>query len=200
MALSLAVIIVPGPSVLFIVSRAVALGRLAALLTVFGNGIGLYVQTIVVAVGLGAVLERSITAYTLVRFVGALYLVWLGVQAIRHRNGQGSIDEETPKPRGSIVAEGFAVGVSNPKTLALLTAVLPQFVRTDGAPAGLQMAALGGLFVLVALVADSVWCVAAGSARDWFARSPGRLSALGATGGAVMVGLGLRLAVRGNVK
>ncbi|MEM7339507.1 MAG: LysE family translocator [Actinomycetota bacterium] len=198
-ALALAIIVVPGPSVLFIISRAVALGRRAALLTVVGNAAGVYVQVIIVALGLGALLERSIAAYTVVKLAGAAYLVWLGVQAIRHRGHQlTDADVDGGHPTRTVLAEGFVVGVTNPKTIALLAAVFPQFVVPDGAPAGLQMAVLGLVFVAVALVADSVWGLAAGTARAWVARSPRRLSWLGAGGGAVMIALGAQLALTGR--
>jgi threonine/homoserine/homoserine lactone efflux protein len=198
--LSFAVIIPPGPSVMFIVSRAVALGRRAALLTVLGNACGIYLQVLMVSVGLGALLERSITFYTVVRLAGAVYLVWLGVQAIRHR-GESTLGDDAGSAEVDtrlVLREGFVVGALNPKSLAALTALLPQFVNLDGAPAGFQMAVLGAVFVGVALVADSTWGIAAGTARQWFARSPKRLGRLGAAGGTVMIALGLKLALTGR--
>ena len=198
-ALAFAVIVVPGPGVLFIVGRAIALGRRAALLTVFGNAGGLYVQVAVVALGLGTLLERSITLYTAVKWAGAAYLVWLGIQAIRHRHdGLDASDDPTDARTGSVLREGFLVGLLNPKTLALFSALLPQFVNPDGAAIGAQLAGLGALFVAIAIVADSVWALAAGTARAWLADAPGRVGAMGATGGLVMIGLGLRLAFTGR--
>lgn len=199
-ALSFALIFVPGPSVMFVVSRAVALGRRAALLTVVGNAAGVYVQLLLVAAGLGAVVERSITLFSMIKFAGALYLVWLGLQAIRHRTRLGDALDGAP-PGGSgkkVFREGFIVGVANPKAIVFFAAILPQFVTPNGAPAAVQMAALGVLFVLIALVSDSLWGIAAGTARQWLARSPRRLEWLGASGGTVMILLGLQLAVSGR--
>ncbi len=197
--LALAVIVVPGPSVLFIVGRAIALGRRAALLTVLGNAGGLYVQVAVVALGLGTLLERSPAAHTIVKWGGATYLVWLGTQAIRHRHeGLDEDVEEARRRTGPVLREGFAVGVLNPKTLALFSALLPQFVRRDGAPMGAQLAVLGALFVAIAVLADSAWAVAAGTARDWLAGSPTHLGWLAAAGGTVMIVLGLGLAFVGH--
>jgi threonine/homoserine/homoserine lactone efflux protein len=199
-ALSLALIVVPGPSVMFVVSRAVSLGRRAAVATVIGNSLGAYVQVVLVAAGLGALVERSVAVFTVVKLVGAAYLVYLGVHAIRHRRALSSVLDGDVAPRASrtLVADGFVVGLANPKTTVFFAAILPQFVARGGAPAGVQMLVLGVVFVAIALVSDTAWGVAAGTARQWFARSPRRLERLGATGGAVIVGLGVRLAVSGR--
>lgn len=199
-AASFALIVVPGPSVLFVVSRGVALGRRAALATVIGNSAGEYLQVLCVAVGIGAVVERSIVVFTTVKLAGAAYLVWLGVQAIRQRRAMSKIVDVAgvARSRRSLLFDGFMVGVANPKTIVFHAAILPQFVVTGGAPAGLQMAFLGVIFVAVALVSDSAWGLFAGTARGWFARSPRRLELLGGTGGLVMIGLGLRLAFSGR--
>src|SRR4051794_21234719 len=123
-------IIVPGPSVLFVVSRGVALGRRAALATVLGNGIGVYLQVLLVAAGLGTILERSVLLFDVVRLAGAAYLVYLGVQAFRHRRGLAAVVDVGTRPRSMrrILREGFIVGISNPKTALFFAAVLPQFV------------------------------------------------------------------------
>ena len=156
----------------------------AALLTVVGNAAGFYAQVVLVAFGLGALLERSIVAYNTVKFVGALYLVWLGIQTFRRRRELAQVDDATElQPHRSILLDGFVVGVANPKTIVFFAAVLPQYVRADGAPAAIQMAVLGLIFVAVALASDSVWGIAAGTARGWFARSPRRLERLGGAGG-----------------
>ncbi len=199
-ALAFALIVVPGPSVMFVVSRAVALGRRAALLTVVGNAVGVYVQVVLVAVGLGAIVERSVAVFTVIKLAGAGYLVWLGIQEIRHRRDVAtSLDaSDGVRPRRSVFFDGVIVGVANPKAIVFFAAILPQFVDRGGAPAGLQMAFLGVIFVVVALISDGAWGLAAGTARQWFARSPRRLERLGAGGGVVMIGLGLQLAVSGR--
>jgi threonine/homoserine/homoserine lactone efflux protein len=194
--LAFAIIIIPGPCVMFVVSRALASGRRAALLTVVGNAAGFYIQVLLVAVGIGTLVERSILAYNLVKFVGALYLVWLGVQTFRRRRELAKVTDATEiQPHGSILRDGFIVGISNPKTIVFFAAVLPQYVRPEGAPAGVQMAVLGLIFVAVALVSDGVWALAAGTARSWFTRSPRRLERLGGAGGLAIAALGVRLAM-----
>jgi threonine/homoserine/homoserine lactone efflux protein len=184
---------------MFVVSRALAYGRRAALLTVVGNAAGFYVQVLLVAVGVGALLERSIVAYNTVKFVGALYLVWLGVQTLRRRRDLAQVVDATEiRPHRSILLDGFIVGVSNPKTIVFFAAVLPQYVSADGAGAAVQMAVLGLVFAAVALVSDSVWGLTAGTARLWFARSPRRLERLGGAGGLAIAALGVRLALSGR--
>lgn len=199
-ALSFALIVVPGPSVMFVVSRAVAFGRRAALLTVAGNATGVFGQVVLVALGLGAIVERSVAVFTVIKLAGAAYLIWLGVQAIRHRREMAkSLDvTESLKPQRSVFLDGVVVGAANPKSIVFFAAILPQFVDAAGAPAGLQMIVLGLIFVAVALVSDGLWGLAAGTARLWFARSPTRLERLGAIGGFAMIGLGAQLAFTGR--
>jgi threonine/homoserine/homoserine lactone efflux protein len=199
-ALSFALIVVPGPSVMFIVSRGVALGRRVALITALGNSAGVYVQMVFVALGLGAIVGRSIAVFTGIKLAGALYLVWLGIQAIRHRRDLGRA-LDTAGIAGSsrsVFLEGFIVGVTNPKAIVFFAAILPQFVTETGPPPALQMAILGVVFVAVALLSDGTWGMAAGSARQWLARSPRRSEWFGASGGVVMILLGAQLALTGR--
>lgn len=192
-----ALILVPGPSVLFIVGRALSLGRRAALETVAGNAAGEYAQVLAVAFGIGAIAERSVAFFTTVKLIGAAYLVFLGVRAIRTRRSLASVleQERTARSRRRVLREGFVVGVSNPKSLAFFVAVLPQFVVPAAGPASLQLLLLGLVWVAIALVSDSTWALLAGRARAWLGRSPRRLETIGGTGGVMMIGLGLSLAL-----
>ena len=151
-------IIIPGPSVLFVVSRGVALGRRAALLSALGNEAGLFVHVVAVAVGLGAVVERSAADFTVLKLAGAASLVYLGIKAIRGRRSlRGVLDAATlPKRRRRRFGEGILVGVGNPKVIIFLAAILPQFVDRHGAAPGLQMLVLGMLFIVIALVRQRV--------------------------------------------
>lgn len=195
-----ALIVVPGPSVLFVISRGVALGRRAALATVVGNTAGVSVQVVAVAAGLGALVERSIVAFTAIKLVGAVYLVWLGVQALRHRRGLSTAFEGAARPRqlGRLVRDGFVVGLANPKAIVFFAAVLPQFADPASGHVPVQLLVLGMVFAGIALVSDGTWAVVSGTARDWLARSPRRLELLGGTGGVVMIGLGVRLLATGR--
>ena len=197
-AVSFAIIVIPGPSVMFVVGRALSLGRRAALVTVAGNATGFYLQVVLVAIGLGAIVEQSVAVFTAIKLIGAVYLVWVGAQSIIHRrrNAQMAVAVEGADvvAHRSLFVDGFVVGVANPKTIVFFAAILPQFVETGGAPAGLQMLALGVVFAVIALASDSVWGLAAGTARQWFVGSPRRLELVGAAGGMAIVGLGVRLA------
>ena len=189
---ALALIVIPGPSVLFVIGRSLALGRLGGLLSVVGNALGMLPLVIAVALGIGAIVAQSLVLFTVIKFVGAAYLVYLGVQAIRHRRHTAVTHEATPprRSRWRILGEGFVVGLTNPKSLVFFVAVLPQFVDYGGGSIPLQLFELGVVFLVLALMFDSVWALAAGTARQWFARSPKRVERLGATGGVMMIGLG----------
>lgn len=186
-------ILVPGPSVLFVIGRSLSLGRVGGLLSVVGNAVGALVIAVAVAFGVGIVIAQSVMLFTIVKIAGALYLVWLGVQAIRHRRDAAETATATVAARSTVrlLVQGFIVGVSNPKTIVFLIAMLPQFVDYTAGGIPMQMLILGAVFIAIALVSDGAWALLAGSARDWFARSPRRISTLGATGGVVMIGLGV---------
>lgn len=192
-------IVVPGPSVLFVIGRTLALGRRGGLLSVLGNAVGELVQVAAVALGVGVVLAQSALLFSVVKFAGAAYLVYLGIQAIRHRGGgPAAADPARPASTFRVLREGFIVGATNPKSIVFFVAVLPQFVDYSAGAIPLQLGTLGALFLLIALVSDSAWALAAGTARHWFASSPRRIAALGTTGGAMMIGLGGTLALVGN--
>jgi threonine/homoserine/homoserine lactone efflux protein len=195
-------IAVPGPSVLFTISRALTVGRRGALLTVIGNELGLCVQVIAVAFGVGAVVERSAQVITVVKLVGAVYLVFLGVQAMRHRRSMADAlaARVTPVRPLRAIRDGFAVGVANPKTIVFFVVGLPEFTTTSPGhlPVPAQMLILGALFPVIALVLDSGWAAVAGTARQWLVASPRRLALIGGTGGLVMIGLGVSIAATGR--
>ena len=197
---SVVLILIPGPSVLFVIGRSLALGRLGGLLSVVGNAIGMVPLVAAVALGVGALVAQSVVVFTIIKFVGAAYLVYLGVQAIRHRaDAADAVNGQAPtRSHWRQLGEGFVVGVTNPKTIAFFVAVLPQFVSFSAGSIPMQLFELGVVFIVLALICDSVWALAASAARDWFARSPRRASHLAATGGVMMIGLGGVLALSGN--
>ncbi|HWC22477.1 MAG TPA: LysE family translocator [Flexivirga sp.] len=196
------IVAIPGPSVLFTISRALTVGRRSALATVAGNEVGLLGQVIATALGMGALVEASAIAYSVVKYVGAAYIVLLGVQAIRHRRAMAAaLEKRVPAVRPLRAArDGFVVGVMNPKTIVVLVTVMPAYTVPSQGHLPLQMLVLGVLLPLTALVLDSVWAFVAGSAREWFAGSPKRMAAIGGTGGLVMIGLGASIAVSGRTE
>lgn len=200
MLAALVLIAIPGPSVIFVISRGVVLGRRAALATVLGNCAGVYVLVIAVALGIGALVERSVVAFETLKLAGAGYLVWLGVKTFRSRRSLAAALRQPVEPKSGrrILREGFVVGVTNPKAAVFFAAILPQFVDPSLGHVPLQLLFLGLVFVLMAMVMDGLWGLAAGTAREKFVASPRRLEAVGGAGGIVMVGLGLGLAVTGR--
>jgi threonine/homoserine/homoserine lactone efflux protein len=215
-AMSLLLVLIPGPSVLFVLGRALAHGRRTALGSVLGNATGAYVLVTAVSLGLGEIVARSVTVFVTLKLAGAAYLVFLGVKAFRHRGelsaamGGGEADQAAAGGEGGGPArgasrgdartlwEGFVVGVTNPKTTVFFAAVLPQFVDRSAGRVHEQMLLLGLVFTVIALVCDSAWALTASAARTWFARSPRRLAAVGGTGGLAMIGLGVTVAVTGR--
>jgi threonine/homoserine/homoserine lactone efflux protein len=192
-------VIVPGPSVLFIVGRALAHGRRAALASVAGNTTGASLVVVVVALGFGAIAARSAAVFTVLKLVGAAYLVYLGVQTIRTR---GDLITRLGEPAGPadrrMFWQGVVVGFTNPKVLVFFAAVLPQFVEAGAGDPTTQMLVLGLLFAAVAATLDSAWGLAAGTARSWLATSPARLRWMGGLGGTSLIVMGAGLALTGR--
>jgi threonine/homoserine/homoserine lactone efflux protein len=188
------IILAPGPSVLFVIARAIAWGRKVAVFTVAGNVTGAFFLSSLVAFGLGPILSRSDLAYSAVQWGGGGYLVYLGINAIKARK----IAAADMKSQGSVVPtfwrsarDGFWVGALNPKGLVFYAAVLPQFVDIDRGNVTGQLLFLGALFSILAFISDGTWGLLAGTARAWLASDEKRLELLRAIGGCVMIILGL---------
>jgi threonine/homoserine/homoserine lactone efflux protein len=194
------IVVIPGPSVMFIISRALAYGRRVAALTVIGNTLGEYVQVIAVAFGIGLLIERAIVLFTILKLIGAAYLVYLGVKTIRNRRGLGSVLESSvvSQTNRRYLLQGFVVGASNPKTVVFFVAILPEFVTRSVGHVPEQMLIFGLVFSAIALVSDNLWGVTGGAARSWLARSPKRLELVGGLGGLAIIAIGVRLAFTGR--
>jgi threonine/homoserine/homoserine lactone efflux protein len=197
---SFILIVIPGPSVLFIVGRALAYGRRVAFVSVVGTELGALFIVGAVALGIGSLVERSVLIFTTVKLAGAAYLVFLGVRVLMRRGGNTGLEAVAADARGGWRAclDGFLVGITNPKSAVFFAAVLPQFVDPARGHVPTQMFTLGLISVLVALAADSVWSLVAGTARAWFGRSPRRLRLVGGVGGLAMIGLGIGVALTGR--
>lgn len=193
------IVAVPGPGVLFMVGRSLALGYRGGMLSMLGNALGLLPPLIAVILGLGAFLASVPEALVVVKLLGACYLVWMGVQTIRQRR-LGTTDDvaETAMPSTRrLLIEGFLVGATNPKPLVFFLAVIPQFVEVGRGPAWQQMLVLGAVFMIIALIGDSSWTLAAAAARSWMLQRPERLTQIRSVGGALLIILGVILAVSG---
>ncbi|MGW4769395.1 LysE family translocator [Nocardia sp. NPDC004278] len=198
-AASIVLIVIPGPGVLFTIGRALALGRRAALVSVLGHAVGVFVALLVVSVGLGTLLAASALALTVVKFAGALYLMYLGIQAIRERKAlREALNVKVDPADSRVFRQSIVVGLTNPKAIVFFSAVLPHFADPAAGSLPLQFLMLGTVFLAIALVSDSAWGLLAASARAWFARSPQRLEAVGGAGGAMIFGLGASVALSGS--
>lgn len=188
-----AIIVIPGPSVMFTVARGISLGKRAAVLSVLGNNLGAYVSVILVSFGIGPIIQRSQIAFILVSVLGGSYLIYLGYQTIKERNKKTNeiLSKNDYATSLQIVRQGFTVGVLNPKTLVFFAAVLPQFVDRTAGSVPVQLLFLGLIFWIIAFVSDSIWGLSAGAAREWLATKPDRISNLTATGGLVIMILGV---------
>lgn len=188
-------VVIPGPTVLFTIGRAMALGRLGGFLSILGTALGSILLVIAVALGVGTVVAQSIVLFTIVKVLGAGYLVFLGVQAIRHRKDAAATVTGPVARRSGVrlLGEGFVVGVTNPKSIAFFLAILPQFVDLHAGSVPMQLFVLGTIVVAIGVACDAIWVLLASAAREWFGRSPRRIEAMGATGGVLMIGLGALL-------
>src|ERR1700677_1004393 len=197
---SFVLIIIPGPGVLFIVGRALSHGRRGAMATACGHAAGNYVVAACVSIGLGSILQRSDQAYITVKLAGALYLVWLGVHAIRQRQSLAQAVRGGAGPRDGWRAarDGLVVGVTNPKAFILFGAILPQFVNRAAGHVPEQMLLLALVSVTIGVISDCSWAFAASAVRAWFARSPRRIELVGGAGGLAMIGVGVTVAFTGR--
>jgi threonine/homoserine/homoserine lactone efflux protein len=201
-ATSMAIIIIPGPSVLFTLARGVAWGRFVGVLTAVGNGLGMFLLAILVAIGLGPVLSHSKPASVTLQILGGAYLLWLGSRALRHRHEHAAAmtQREEVKPRAiEIIRQGFVVGFLNPKVLIFYIAIFPHFVNRNHGNTSLQLLLLGVIFCSLSILSDGTWGFIAGTARAWLSESPHRLVFLRTVGGVVMVGLGVLIITTASV-
>jgi homoserine/homoserine lactone efflux protein len=182
-------IVVPGPIVTLVIATGARQGLCAALVTVAGTSLGNTVLLAAVALGLGWVLRNAEELFVVMRWVGAAYLIWLGISAWRHAGAVESVRAS----HGVNFTRGLLVGLSNPKAIAFYTAFLPQFVD-PALPAGPQLFAMCAVTVLMAVLSDSAWAIASSMGGAWLMR-PARAKLLGRISGAVLIGGGLWLSL-----
>lgn len=190
---AMVIILAPGPSVLFVIARAIAWGPKTAIFTVAGNVTGAFTLSAVVAVGLGPILSRSELAYHAVQFGGGGYLIYLGIDALRHRRVYASdVTSQGDVSPGALrsMRDGFWVGALNPKGLVFFAAVVPVFIDRERGQVTAQLILLGAIFAVLAFFCDGAWGLLAGTARAWLATDSSRIEKLRATGGIVMLILG----------
>ncbi len=195
---SVAIILIPGPSVMFVIARAVAWGRVTAVLTALGNALGMLLLSVFIAIGLGPLLQRSELLLLVVQVLGGLYLIHLGLDAYGHRqeHADDMIKIEEVKPSNfQILRQGFTVGALNPKALVFFSAVFPQFVDAEAGSITFQLLMFGVIFAILSFLLDGMWGLLVGSSRDWFVTSKNRLVVLRVVGAFVMMALGIGVIV-----
>ena len=198
LAAALALLVVPGPAVVYIVTQSIDQGRLAGLVSTLGIGAGSLVHIAAAAIGLSSLLVSSSEAYAVVKYAGAAYLVFLGVRRLLGRDEPFDPAVQTRKPLGRLFRQGVVVNVLNPKTALFFFAFLPQFVDVDGGAVAAQIAVLGLIFVLLGLVSDGTYAVIAGTLSGRLRGSATVLRVQRYVSGTVFVGLGLLTAVSGS--
>ncbi len=194
-AASLALIATPGQDNIYIVTRGITQGRAAALVSAWGVCVGLVVHTTFAAVGLSALLARSAVAFSVVKYAGAAYLIYLGIKALLGKESFAISGEVAPLRLRSVFLQGVASNVLNPKVALFFLSFLPQFVNSESGSATTQFFALGSLFVLLTLILTGFIAYFSGSLGDRLRDKPGFANALRWLTGGVLVGLGVRLAL-----
>jgi threonine/homoserine/homoserine lactone efflux protein len=193
-------LVIPGPAVLYIVTRSVDQGRAAGLASVCGVHVGTLVHVAAAALGLSALLVSSATAYDAVRWLGAAYLVWLGVRRLlaRDENDLPAGPGNRRSGLGRTFAQGVVVNVLNPKTALFFFAFLPQFVDTSRGSVPFQVVVFGVAFVVLGLLSDGAYALAASTGAGWLRRRPGVARASRLLSGGVLISLGVTTALAGS--
>jgi threonine/homoserine/homoserine lactone efflux protein len=197
---ALALLLVPGPAVLYIVAQSVEQGRVAGLVSMLGIEMGGLVHVAAAALGLSALLVQSAVAFSVVKYAGAAYLVYLGLRKLLAHERFEAGESRPPKKLGRLFRQGIVVNVLNPKTALFFFAFLPQFVDPEAGAVGLQIGLLGLLFIAIAVVSDGSYALAAGTAAHLLRGNPRFLRAERWVSGSVFVGLGLTAAFTGHAR
>jgi threonine/homoserine/homoserine lactone efflux protein len=196
-AADVALLVIPGPAVLYIVAQSIEHGRGAGLVSMLGIQVGGLVHVAAAALGLSALLLHSAVAFNVVKYAGAAYLIFLGLRKLLRRERFETTGERPPRRLDRLFAQGIVVNVLNPKTALFFFAFLPQFFDVDKGSVGLQIAVLGVVFILIAVVSDGTDALAAGTASSWLRGNPRFLRAERWISGTVLLGLGVTAAHSG---
>jgi threonine/homoserine/homoserine lactone efflux protein len=189
-AATVAVLLVPGPAVVYIVTRSVAQGRAAGLVSVLGIHAGTTVYVVVTSLGLSALLMASSTVFEIVRYVGVGYLVWLGIQKLRTRGDAESAVEQAKASLPRIFGQGVIVNLLNPKTLIFFAAFLPQFVDPARGPVAAQLAFFGVAFIVLGILSDGSYALLSSALAGKLRRSPRSRRRLDRSSGVIYLLLG----------
>jgi threonine/homoserine/homoserine lactone efflux protein len=197
---ALVLLLTPGPAVLYIVTRSIDQGRRAGLVSVLGVHVGTLAHIFAAAAGLSALLAASATAFSVVKYLGAAYLIYIGVRRLLDRTSIAMGTDPRPKRLRRAFLDGVIVNVLNPKTALFFLAFLPQFVTVSRGHIGAQILCLGVVFVLLGAITDSAYALTAGSAAQWLRGSPRFLASERWISGSLYIGLGVVAAMSSNRK
>jgi threonine/homoserine/homoserine lactone efflux protein len=195
LATAIVLLLIPGPAVLYVVTRSIEMGRSGGIASVAGITTGTIAYVVLATAGLSSLILASTAAFDVVKYVGAAYLFFLGVRRLLGRGLEPPHPETVPRTRRRAYAQGVFVNLTNPKTIVFVFAFLPQFVDPNAAHAWVQVLALGLTFALLGFLSDSMWAVAAGTVADRLRGSSGMVRVQRWVGGGVLVGLGVLAAV-----
>ena len=195
---ALVLCVTPGPAVLYIVARSVSQGRAAGLVSCLGVALGGLAHVVAAALGLSALLATSALAFSIVKYAGAAYLIGLGLRKFLQAPERGPDERLAPHTLARVFYEGAIVNALNPKTALFFLAFLPQFVVPSRGDIALQVAGLGGLFLIIAFCTDASWSLLASGAGTWLKHHPRYVSSERYVVGSVYLGLGLATAMSGN--
>jgi threonine/homoserine/homoserine lactone efflux protein len=191
---------IPGPAVLYIVGRSIGQGRNAGLVSALGIGVGTLIHTAAAAVGLSALLVSSATAFSVVKYLGAAYLVYLGVQRLRSKESLAAASD-TSAPRvtlARVFSQGIVVNVLNPKTALFFFAFLPQFIEPARGHVATQILSLGILFAAMGTTSDSLWALSSGSVAGWLRNNQRWMRNERYVSGGILISLGVVTAFAGS--
>lgn len=195
---SLALLLAPGPAVLYVVARSVDQGRKAGIVSVLGISLGGFVHVFAAAVGLSALLVSSALAFTIVKYLGAAYLIYLGVMTLRSKSKPIGDPHYEKKPLGKIFRQGMVVNILNPKTALFFFTFLPQFVDPARGSVALQITMLGTLFLVMAIVTDGMYAMVAGTLGQWLKNNQSFLKLQKYLSGGIYIFLGVTTALSGS--
>ena len=195
LATAIVLLLIPGPAVLYVVTRSIEMGRSGGIASVAGITTGTVAYVVLATAGLSSLILASTAAFDAVKFVGAAYLFFLGIRRLLGRGLEESDSEAVPRTRLRAYTQGVCVNLTNPKTIVFIFAFIPQFVDPNAQDPGLQVLTLGLTFALLGFLSDSMWALAAGTVADRLRGSTGIAWVQRWIGGSVLVGLGILSAV-----
>lgn len=199
-AASILLLVTPGPAVLYIIARSLDQGRMAGLVSVLSVEVGNFIHALAAALGLSALLLSSATAFSVVKYLGAAYLIYLGVRKILSPQPVVATAQAAPQSLRQIFTQGVTVAVLNPKTALFFVAFLPQFVDHAQGQVALQLLSLGGLFVSMAIVSDGLYALLASSAGKWLKSQRQFFLAERYLAGLIYIALGLTAALTDKLR